>query len=210
MSVTAITFGDVVKDLEVGARLSRTDSDSSVHYGLWTGTVSEGMSLVFDQTTKTLKWVSLDAESIWTSAPVAGGIVAYGNQDTVIDLLTVVSAKTLASQANRRLYNEAVSELSLFKSNAQEALVDWAEGNLDDASSDWSSFSEVLEEIGLEGLKKTYRVEVTVSYNISLEIEASSEDAAREIFEEDSTSFIEDNIDVSYVDDYTVDSVERA
>lgn len=210
----AATFGQLVKDLPAGTSLVKklSDGSGSEALGIWTGEslYSNGsqFGLVYSQTAKQIQRVAWDTETEWTverSLDGTPGAVGPETLTLVRQIATLFSEKVGASARYERAYNDLYS----FKSNAQAALTDWAESHIDEDSSEWTEFSEMLEEIGLEGLKKTYRVTVRVTYETEVEVEATSEDAARDEVDNNLSDYIYDTIDIGYYDDYSIESVER-
>jgi hypothetical protein len=65
-----------------------------------------------------------------------------------------------------------------------------------------------MEALGLEGRKKPYTVTIEVKYSIEVEVEASSEEAAVEMVDEDVSSYIADGIDIGYYEDVDITATE--
>lgn len=87
-----------------------------------------------------------------------------------------------------------VDELSMLKRSLQQDLADWAENNLDSGDDSYKELSELMENNGLEGLKRQYIVTVRVTYEFEVEVEASSEDEAQSLVDDDIFTYANDNV----------------
>jgi hypothetical protein len=213
MSITTTTtFAQVIDGLPVGARLVRGEDVT----GYWTGKivhVGDGETrsgIVYNQTTKSINYVPVDDESQWRVSKNFDGSADVTNNEVVIDLLEKFGDKCILSQANSQVAKKAENDLRTFRNNVQSTLREYAEQYLDDESAEWDELHDALTGLGLDGLKRTYNVTVRVTYDVEFEVEASSKDAARDIVENDTSSYVTENIDTYYWDDYEITDVNES
>ena len=208
-----ITFGKLMENVLPGTELVN-NSVSPEQYGIWTGkslTLNERQyGFIFNSTVKTMVSISWDTVSHWRirehgdGSPICIGAVptllaeAAGQQRSEM-LLANRRAENLESQARR------------FKSNVQEALHNWAEQNIDlSDESKVSDFNEMMSDLDMEGLKQEYTVSITVTYNVEVTVEGTSEENAREEVDNNLGDYLYDAIDVSYYEDYEIGHIEKS
>lgn len=208
-----ITFGKLMENVLPGTELVN-NSVSPEQYGIWTGkslTLHERQyGFIFNSTVKTMVSISWDTVSHWRirehgdGSPICIGAVptllaeAAGQQRSEM-LLANRRAENLESQARR------------FKSNVQEALHNWAEQNIDlSDESKVSDFNEMMSDLDMEGLKQEYTVSITVTYNVEVTVEGTSEENAREEVDNNLGDYLYDAIDVSYYEDYEIGHIEKS
>lgn len=204
-----LTFAKVVENVSAGTELERTNWKGEEEIGIWTGksVIINGVDVtyVYNIATKTVQSARVEDQTDWR--------VRYANNNAPFKLSEVgaMLAECVGQERinyvslNKRL-DIVEREFGSFKSNAHELLCDWALGGvLSDES--LKEFSDVLESIGLEGIKRDYTVAVTVTYKFDFTVEASSEDAAREMVDNDLLTYIRDEMDSEYWDDYNIDDV---
>lgn len=105
---------------------------------------------------------------------------------------------------------EARADLSRFKDDMQEALSSWVEnaGNLYDRERD--SLSEVMEELGLDGLVREWEVEYILTYRGRIVVKATTEDKARNKFDNLDNRDLVEMIDTDDPYDIDVDDINEA
>lgn len=91
--------------------------------------------------------------------------------------------------------------LRLFKETTQEALSGFSDDHLFVGDTDYAALSDLMVELGLEGLKRSFTVTVRVTYEFDVDIEAASDDEARDIVDNDIYQYAQDNVDVGNPDD---------
>jgi len=130
---------------------------------------------------------------------VARGLIAAaaGNYRHVCQLSEVAERRHIDA---RRFFNTVHESLLRF-------FDDHIDGQGEDAE---SAFDDLLVELGLPGRTREYVVTARVTYEITATVTATSEDAAREAFDEDSHHYVTDNIDTSYWEELDIDQVELA
>ena len=104
--------------------------------------------------------------------------------------------------------NRTKAELSLvrerlhtLKDGLQANLSEWANDNLDDSEPYYRELSEIMQNHGLEGLKRTFTVTARITYTFEVEVIAADEDAARDEVDNDIQTHIGEHLDVYYYDD---------
>lgn len=175
----------------------------------WTGefTVIGGVQhavlidTIRSDTSSAVRYLSLNDPSRWTvyerHQPATGELLS-----AIIVAAKARSALQAAKNANIRLS----SEQAKYKETIRETLIEWFDGNLDEDDSG-DSFDELLENLGLGARVKKYTVTGCVTYSFEFEVEASSENEARESVESDFGEFAGD-LDTYYPDSVDVDSVD--
>jgi hypothetical protein len=113
----------------------------------------------------------------------------YNIDPVQIELNKAKAALELSQNAIRNL-----------RESLQTDLADWAESNLDSSDYSYKELSELMQENGLEGLKRTFTVNVKLEFSFEVEIEAKDEDEAKELVEADLDQHISDHLDVNYPD----------
>lgn len=88
----------------------------------------------------------------------------------------------------------AESALTSVQRSLQEDLTEFANSYLQSGDEDYKELSELMVNNGLEGLKRTFEVTVRVTYEFTVEVEATDEDEARDEVDNDITSYAEDNV----------------
>lgn len=212
------TFAELVKGLPDGAMLRTVHSEHGLQHGIWTGSFAlkpsawgdqhEEVGIVWNVSSSEFAMPVLNKETEWSLEPQVDGEHAMADPETR-ELAKALGMHKKSSMMLRRRTDEAESALRKFKSEAHSVLSDWAEENIDDSSSQWESFSDTLESIGLDGLKRKYEVRVSVTYSLTVEVEAASEDAAGEEVDNNLSDYLND-IDLDYYEDYSIESVDRA
>ena len=196
-----------------GAELVRNDWRGNEERGIWTGktyTANDGkiMTYVVSTRNNTLVACLMEGETDWRT--VLGGTgEPVGITGTALSLAELAADERISYVRLNRVLTAAQRDLETLKSGASSALADWAEGNIDD-SARRQEFSEMLESVGLEGLKRNYNVVLRVTYSVEFEVEATSEDNARELVDEDTYDFISEHIDTGYFDDYEITEVNES
>jgi hypothetical protein len=109
-----------------------------------------------------------------------------------------VQAELNRTKAELQLVRERFHNL---KENLQSDLSEWANDNLDDGEPHYQELSELMQNNGLEGLKRTFTVIATLTYTFEVEIKAADRDAARDEVDNDIQTHISENLDVYYYDD---------
>lgn len=144
-------------------------------------------------------------------------VVEVFEEVPVPDQPTVAATRSALAEAERSL-RVVEQEFENFKETVQRVGLDYATRH------GWcETYDRMLEEIGLPGRERTYSVEVRAAMAFTVNVEATSEDAARELVNEadlltyvDVPSFYEDlgaNESSVYTGDHvdiTVESVEVA
>lgn len=209
----AITFGKLVENMVPGVQLVN-NSTTPVSYGIWSG-----KSLTFNGTqygyyfnTDSRKVVSTSWDTItnWAISEHADG------SPMCVDSLTTSLVEAAAEErmdyirANKRA-DVMETDLRKFKSNVQETLHDWAESSgLDQDENSLREFNEMMEGLGLEGLKREFTVTVRVTYDVEITVEATSEENASYEVDNNLSDYIYDQIDVSYYDDYEITNISES
>jgi hypothetical protein len=209
-----INFGKLIADAAIGTQLVKKSANGDVEIGIWTnssfGTGGSTYGLVFNTTREQLQSVDYGYNTDWTIRKNALD-VAHVSDDLTVSLVKRLASERLDCRAASKRADDNDRALRTFKSNAQGALHDYAEEHGITADSDSTeAFNELLESIGLEGMKKTYQVNLSVTYCFSVEVEASSEDAASEEVDNNLGDYISDAIDIGYWEDYSIESVDEA
>jgi len=91
--------------------------------------------------------------------------------------------------------DKLAGDLAGLKASLQASLFEWANANLDDPSDDsYRDLHEIMSDNGLEGLKRTYDVNVRVTFEFVVEVEATNEDAAYEDVDVNLTDLIAEHV----------------
>ena len=90
--------------------------------------------------------------------------------------------------------------LNALKDGLQSDLSEWANDNLDDSEYYYRELSEIMQNHGLEGLKRAFTVTATITYTLTVEVTATDEDAARDEVDNDIQTHIGENLDIYYYD----------
>jgi hypothetical protein len=210
-----INFGKLIADAAIGTQLVKTNAVTDVvENGIWmNSSVEIGSStygMVFNTTKESLQMIDHTVNTDWAIYKDALGRPMMSDALTV-SLLTRLASERLDYRASSKRADDYERALRTFKSNAQGALHDYAEEHGITGDSDSTeAFNEMLESIGLEGLKKRYTVSISVTYNVDVEVEASSERTAEEEVENNLGDLISESIDTSYYEDYTIQNIEEA
>lgn len=210
-----INFGKLIEDAAIGTQLVKTNAVTDVvESGIWMNSSFEiGSStygMVFNTTKESLQMIDHTVNTDWAIRKDALGAPMMSDALTV-SLLTRLAKERSDYRWASKKSDDNERALRTFKSNAQEALHNYAEeSGITGDSDSTEAFNEMLESIGLEGLKKRYEVTISVTYNFQVEVEASSEDAASEEVDNNLGDYISDGIDISYWEDYTIESVDEA
>ena len=199
---------ETFSDLPAGGCLIKGEG-SLREVGIWTGTTlsdEEGgvYGLLYNKTKAIVEKAYL-TDSTWNplESPFDGG----QESPLVTDLVQRLGEHHASVKRMGVACRASATKLRDFQSKAQGTLANWATKNLSDAE-DLDRFSTMMKEIGLDGIKQTYKVEVSLRYTITVEIEAESEEDAKSQFISDSSSYISDEIDVDYPDDTEIEGVE--
>ena len=205
-----ITFAKLVENAVAGTELVRTDFNGSEVRGYWTGETLSNfsgatMTYVYNCGTQKITAIDMESNTDWRIRLDDNGNPVRLTDTGLILLAAAGEERKNYASATRRAEN-AVNEFDSFKRRAQSELTDWAVNNLTDEE-DIQQFSEMMESIGLEGIRRQYTVQVTVTYNVEVEVEATSEEAAREELDNNLSDYIYDAIDVSYYEDYSIEDV---
>lgn len=210
-----INFGKLIEDAAIGTQLVKTNAVTNVvENGIWmNSSVEIGSStygMVFNTTKESVQMIDHTVNTDWAIHKDALGAPMMSDALTV-SLLTRLAKERVDYRWASKKYDDAERALRTFKSNAQEALHNYAEEHGIAGDSDSTeAFNEMLESIGLEGMKKAYQVTVSVTYSMQFEVEASSEDAASEEVDNNLGEYISDAIDIGYWEDYSIESVDEA
>lgn len=208
-----ITFAKLVENALPGAELVRTDFTGKEVTGIWTGkTYDSGtgnkLAFVYNCATNQLSGIGFDSPTDWSVRMDSTGTPVMLDGTGAFLVEAAGNERINYVRANRR--NEQLeSEFKRFRANASEVLAEWANSNIE-GDSNLNEFSDLLEEIGLEGLKREYAVTVRVTYQVEFTVEATSASKAEEDAEENLSDYVNDNIDVSYWEDYSIESVDEA
>lgn len=197
------TFLSVVEGRSIGTQLVNENG----HSGLWTGAFTfmgdsqdRRCGLVYNVDRQSVQYVTADEASPWT--PVEGNspdLLEFS--EVVPDLVMKVGERAVAAKRYMNMLDEERAAHQKFKALVQDTLHEvWDDNEGDLSGFDGDQFDELMEALGLEGRKKPYTVTIEVSYTIEVEVEASSEEAACEMVDEQSTEYIQDGIDLSYPD----------
>lgn len=212
-----INFGKLVEDAVVGTQLIKITGpdDSPVEeYGIWMNSrfnvrdVAYG--LVFNSTRSMLNSCNVEETTQWRIRKDSNGepMIVDG---LTISVITALATERINYRAASTRADDAVNSLREFKSNAQAALHDWADGeSISENESMRDSFNELLESIGLEQMKREFIVNLRVTYDVQVTVEATSSEAAQEEVDNDMYSYLSDAIDVGYYDDYEFGDIEEA
>jgi len=129
---------------------------------------------------------------------------AAGHYRQVCQLSAVAMQKKAA-------HDESERAAARFSESVHKSLLFFFDDHLDGQGDEVeSAFDALLADLGLPGRTREYQVTARVTYEVTATITATSEDAAREAFEEDSHNLIPDNIDTSYWEECDIDEVEEA
>lgn len=208
-----ITFAKMIENSVNGAELVRTDWQGNEERGIWTGktyTAEDGrvMTYVVNLKKQILSPCRFENETDWQ--PVLDGTGTPAGFTGVPALMAEIAADERISYVRlNRALGTAQKALDNLKRDASSALAEWAESNIDDDEKR-QEFSELLESLGFEGLKRSYNVVLRVTYSVEFEVEATSEDNARELVDQDTCDYVSDNIDISYYDDYEITEVNES
>jgi hypothetical protein len=210
-----INFGKLIEDAAIGTQLVKTNAvTEAVENGIWMksnveiGSGTYGM--VFNTTKESLQMIEHAANTDWAIRNDALGAPMMSDALTV-SILTRLAKERFDYRWAMKRADDSERALHTFKSNAQEALHNYAEEYGITGDSDRTeAFNELLESIGLEGIKRAYQVTVSVTYSVQFEVEASSEDAASEEVDNNLGDYISDVIDIGYWEDYNIESVDEA
>lgn len=210
-----ITFAKLVENAEAGVQLVKTDFQGNPVTGYWTGTTlinpsSQVMTYVYVTETKQLTAVGMENETDWRIKLGDNGSPATLNADNGLLFLKAAGEERKNYVSANRRADSTSNEFESFKRQAQEALSEWASDALDNNEKLLREFSEVMESVGLEGIKRKYVVSVSVTYTTEVEVEATSEEAARDEVDNNLSDYLYDAIDVSYYEDYNIDDVNEA
>lgn len=145
----------------------------------------------------------------YTTITEANAAVA-GLTAKVEDLKGQVDGLTGERDAAREARDRKSFDFTSLKSSLQSALVDFADANLDEDSSSYQDLHDLMVDNGLDGLKKTFAVTVRVTYEFTVEVEASNDDAASELVDNNLEEHIRNEVDLGYHDDYEITDVEEA
>lgn len=105
--------------------------------------------------------------------------------------------------------DEARARLGLLRESVQDSLKEFAEDHLVEGSPEYKALSELMAENGMSGLKRTFNVTVRVSYEFEVEIDAEDEDEARDIVDNDITTYAQDYVMLQDTpDDTDIDATE--
>jgi len=210
--VETITFANLVENAVAGVELARTSWRGEEEFGIWTGKTDTHNSLVmtyvFNSSAKMVQPVRADQETDWrirldsTNTPMT----LTGVSQLLVE---AVGAERISYQSANRRCSNLEDQFNAFKRDAQDALAEWAVTHLDDDDKR-KELSEVMEELGLEGIKRSFTAVVNVTYVVEVEVEATSEDNAREEIDNNLSDYIYDKIDISYYEDYNIDNIEEA
>jgi hypothetical protein len=108
------------------------------------------------------------------------------------------------TQAKAALYADlglSKAAYRLLVQSLQQDLAEWAESNLVSDDDSYKELSELMVNNGLDGLTRQFTVLVQVTYSFEVEVEAASEDDARDEVDNDIHTHINDNLDTGYYDD---------
>lgn len=207
-----ITFAKLVENAVPGTELVRSNWKDEKEYGIWTGktwTFDGGRTVgyVYNKTQKSTAAATLESETDWSILKDSLERPLALSGDGLL-LAEAVGAERTEYVRMSRQRDAIQSEFDVFKRNAQEQLAEWATSELSDEKT--KEFSELLESIGLEGIKREYTAHVLVTYAVEFQVTASSEDDAREEVDNNLGDYIYDAIDVSYWEDYSIDNVEES
>lgn len=200
---TTTTFNAVVNTLPVGGQLMNENG----HSGLWTGAFTymgdsqnRRCGLVYNVDRQTVQYVTADEVSPWIQVEGNSPDLMESNE-VVNDLVMKIGERSVAAKRHMNMLDEERAAHQKFKALVQDTLHQmWDEHDGDLADFNGEHFDELMEALGLEGRKKAYTVTIEVSYTIEVEVEASSEEAACEMVDEQSTEYIQDGIDLTYPD----------
>lgn len=123
-----------------------------------------------------------------------------------METMTESNIDPIQAELNRT--KALVASLRNVLDSLQSDLADWAESNLAAFECSYDELHELMQNNGLEGLKRKYTVTVHVNYTFEVEVEATSEDEARDLVDNDVYDYIRDNIDLSYYDDVDIEATE--
>lgn len=206
-----ITFAKLVENAVAGVELVRTNWKGNEEFGIWTGKSdtnnSVATSYVFISSEQNVQSVRLETETDWRIRMDSTGPITLTGVSQL--LVEAVGAERLSYMSANRRYSNLEQRFEAFKREAQEALCEWGENNIDEGGKR-TEFSEMMEGLGLEGIKRNFTASVTISYVVEVEVEAASEDKAREEIDNNLSDYIYDKIDVSYYEDYNIDNIEEA
>lgn len=204
------TASEVFADLAPGTYLVRSRYGGDVQGSYWLGTVTlkTGVSgMVFIPSEGVINFIGMDQkydpENGWTWK-----LAPSGDDDASGELLTAMLAvgKYAASAVSyQNSLTKAKSLEATYKSEVRDAIVGFYDNHLDDSKQD--EVNDLLESLGLDGISSEYTVTGTVTYTFEVQVEATSEDDAREIVDQQFTSLVCDEIDTDYYDDYDISSV---
>jgi hypothetical protein len=205
------TFNEVVAVLPTGGQLMNENG----HHGLWTGAFTfmgdsenRRCGLVYNVDRQSVQFVNADEPSPWS--------VIEGNDPALMesneirsDLALKVGERSVAAKRLQNMLDEERREHQKFKALVQDTLHGvWDEHDGDLTDFNGEHFDDLMEALGLEGRKKPYTVTIEVKYSIEVEVEASSEEAAVEMVDEDVSSYIADGIDLGYYEDVDITATE--
>jgi hypothetical protein len=124
--------------------------------------------------------------------------------------MTDTFENTMQLELNRTKAALEVSQQTLrrVQESLQSDLVEWADNYLTAGDESHSELNELMQNNGLEGLTRKFTVTVHVNYTFEVEVEATSEDEARDLVDNDVYDYIRDNIDLSYYDDVDIEATE--
>jgi hypothetical protein len=202
------TFNEVVAVLPTGSQLMNENG----HYGLWTGAFTfmgdsqnRRCGLVYNVDRQSVQYVNADEPSPW----------AIPNTERMVpdeirsDLVLKIGERSVAAKRLQNMLDEERRDHQKFKALVQDTLHQlWDEHDGDLTDFNGEHFDELMEALGLEGRKKPFTVTIEVKYSIEVEVEASSEEAAVEMVDEDVHSYICDGIDLGYYEDVDITATE--
>jgi hypothetical protein len=116
-----------------------------------------------------------------------------------METMTDTIENTMQLELNRTKAQLEVTRnmLSSLRAGLQLDLTRFAEDYLTAGDEDYRALNDLMLENDLEGLKRTFSVTIEVSYTVEVEVEASSEDEARDLVDNDVVDYLQDNIDLS-------------
>lgn len=141
---------------------------------------------------------------------------AKAERDTAIIERDEARALIAGFDALQIARNKAVAEVEVLstslrglKASLQYDLKEWAEQNLTPGDTDYQELHDLMVSNDLEGLKRTFTVNVSVTYTFEVEVEATDEDEARDVVDNDLDTYVGDNVNLwDTPDDYDIEATE--
>jgi hypothetical protein len=209
------TFQAVINTLPVGGQLVNENG----HCGLWTGAFTfmgdsqnRRVGLVYNVDRQSVQYVNADEPTPWFQVDNSNPpheVTLLEPNEIRSDLVLKVGERSVAAKRQMNMLDEERRDHQKFKALVQDTLHQlWDEHDGDLTDFNGEHFDDLMEALGLEGRKKPYTVTIEVKYSIEVEVEASSEEAAVEMVDEDVSSYIADGIDIGYYEDVDITATE--